>query len=446
MSNYRDDIQETAIAGNSTFGRMKTLAVEIAKISSQLLTAILISHSDVAIAFDQVTDSRYQVVYETAKISDSILGNNAASQLIAESVEIKDQDLSHVKSRVLIEETALASVQILEATKAIITDSVKISDQISDKKHSQNIAGETFKAKDSVLDHALKNTQIEDSLSIRDSVNDGVSSLITETFGIIDQVVDKRSTHSLTSERAKITDSTYRVARDQWQDSLIANDTFTDKLNVSVLISDSLLILDELLQEQKIKESLIDSSFIQDSVSDHLIAQDLVSELMFAEDHVIDNYAASGFAWTANVDNWAMSRYQGYQFDDLSVINSVLYGVNSDGVHRLDVDAHVDGQVITGKLDLGKGQLVHPLGAYLEYELSGSAKKIEIGVSTTQSGTQQTYLYKLPSEQANQLTNGRVLFGRGLRGRHFAFEINISGEHGYVNDLNIDIASTKRRV
>lgn len=446
MSNYRDDIQETVIAGNSTFGRMKTLAVEIAKISSQLLTAILISHSDVAIASDQVTDSRYQVVYETAKISDTILGGNVASQLIAESVKINDQDLSRVKSHVLIEESALASVQISEATKAIIIDSVKISDQISDKKHSQNIAGETFKAKDSVLDRALKNTQIEDSLSIRDFVHDGVSSLIPETVSIIDQVVDKRSTYSLTSERAKITDSTYRVARDQWHNSLIANDTFTDKLNVSVMISDSLLILDELLQEQKIKESLNDSISIQDSVSDHLITQDLVSDLMFAEDQVIDNYAANGFAWTANVDNWAMSRYQGYQFDDLSVINGVLYGVNSDGVHRLDVDAHVDGLVITGKLDLGNGQLVHPLGAYLEYELSGSAKKIEIGVSTTQSGAQQTYLYKLPSEQANQLTNGRVLFGRGLRGRHFAFEINISGEHGYVNDLNIDIAATKRRV
>ena len=425
---------------------MKTLAVEIAKISSQLLTAILIAHSDVAIASDQVTDSRYQVVYETAKMSDAILGNNSASQLIAESVKIKDQDLSLVKSRVLIEETALASIQIFEATKAIITDSVKISDQIIDKKYSQNVTGETFKAKDSVLDRALKNTQVEDHLSILDSVHDGVSSLITDNARIVDQVIDKRSTHSLTSERVKITDSNYRVARDQWQDSLIASDTFTDKLKVSILISDSLLILDELLQEQKIKESLIDSISIQDSVSDHLIAQDLVSDLMFAEDQVIDNYAASGFAWTANVDNWAMSRYQGYQFDDLSVINGVLYGVNDDGVHRLDVDAHVDGQVVTGKLDLGKGQLVHPLGAYLEYELSGSDKKIEIGVSTTQSGTQQTYLYKLPSEQANQLTNGRVLFGRGLRGRHFAFEINMSGEHGYMNDLNIDIAATKRRV
>ena len=67
MSSYRDDIQETAIARNSVFGKMKTLAVEIAKISSQLLVAITVLHSDIAIASDQVTDSRYQVVYEYVK-------------------------------------------------------------------------------------------------------------------------------------------------------------------------------------------------------------------------------------------------------------------------------------------------------------------------------------------------------------------------------------------
>lgn len=95
---------------------------------------------------------------------------------------------------------------------------------------------------------------------------------------------------------------------------------------------------------------------------------------------------------------------------------------------------------------LKQTSIVHPLGAYLEYELSGNTRKLEIGVSTTQSGTKQTYYYVLPTEKSDDLTNGRVLFGRGLRGRHFAFEIKISGEQGYINDLNIDLSATKRRV
>ena len=446
MSSYRDDIQETAIASNSTFARMKMLVVELAKATSHLLVAIAVLHSDVVIAFDQVTESRYQVVYESAKISDAILGGSTSVQRIDESAKIADRDLSHMKSRALIEDSALASDQISESSRATLTDFARITDKIIDKNRSSGVASELFKVKDNVLDRALKKTQIEDRLSINDSVIDGLSSLITDTAAIADLVIDKRSSKSFSTEQAKINDTVYRVTREQWQDDLVPGDPFTGKLKASILFHESGTISDTLLQEQKIKEVLNDSIFIKELVSDHLLAKNTIDDAVFADDQIIDSYDKSGFAWTANVDSWAMSRYQCYQFDDLSVIDGVLYGVNGDGVHRLDVDAHVDGQVITGKIDLGQGQLVHPLGAYLEYELSGIAVKLEVAVSTTQSGAKQTYLYKLPSEQASQLTNGRVLFGRGLRGRHFAFEINMSGEHGYINDLSVDIAATKRRV
>ncbi len=175
------------------------------------------------------------------------------------------------------------------------------------------------------------------------------------------------------------------------------------------------------------------------------IAKQLLNDLVFIE----DDYSREkqyGYAWTANVDTWAMSRYQDYGFSELVVIDGVLYGVGEDGVYRLDANSFVDAKLTTGQLDLGQGQLVHPLGAYLEYELSGNTRKLEIGVSTTQSGAKQTYTYNLPTEPSNYLTNGRVLFGRGLRGRHFAFELKMSGEHGYINDLSIDVAATKRRI
>ena len=175
------------------------------------------------------------------------------------------------------------------------------------------------------------------------------------------------------------------------------------------------------------------------------IAKQLINDLVFIE----DDYSKEkqyGYAWTANVDTWAMSRYQDYSFSELVVIDGVLYGVADDGVYRLDANTFVDAKLTTGQLDLGQGSLVHPLGAYLEYELSGNTRKFEIDVSTTQSGTKQTYTYNLPTEPSNYLTNGRVLFGRGLRGRHFSFEIKIGGLYGYINDFSIDIAATKRRV
>ena len=153
-----------------------------------------------------------------------------------------------------------------------------------------------------------------------------------------------------------------------------------------------------------------------------------------------------GQAWTANTETWAMSRYAPYGFDHIAAIDGVLYGCNEDGVYRLHghtetIDAHIE----TGKLDLGEGLLVHPVSAYLEYELVGG-DPITIDVTTTQSGSAQTYSYALPSEVAGELTNGRATFGRGLRGRHFSLSLRMTGTRGHINDLAVMHVPTKRRV
>ncbi|MBX6209533.1 hypothetical protein ISD46_33795, partial [Pseudomonas aeruginosa] len=57
-----------------------------------------------------------------------------------------------------------------------------------------------------------------------------------------------------------------------------------------------------------------------------------------------------------------------------------------------------------------------------------------------------TYSYPLESEPADELTNGRFKFGRGLRGRHFTFTLRLTGRHGYINDLSVESAPTNRRV
>jgi hypothetical protein len=38
------------------------------------------------------------------------------------------------------------------------------------------------------------------------------------------------------------------------------------------------------------------------------------------------------------------------------------------------------------------------------------------------------------------------VFGRGLRGRHFAFELRVSGLNAYINELSVTSTQTKRRV
>ena len=139
-----------------------------------------------------------------------------------------------------------------------------------------------------------------------------------------------------------------------------------------------------------------------------------------------------------------MSRYNPYNYNRLVVIDGALYGEAEDGIYKLDQEiAPVVASIKTGKMDLGRGALTHPNAAYLEYELAGQAS---MTVHTTQKGIEQQYTYVLPNELADELTNGRFIFGRGLRGRHFSFELTMVGTHGYINDLSVDHQPTTRRV
>ena len=168
-----------------------------------------------------------------------------------------------------------------------------------------------------------------------------------------------------------------------------------------------------------------------------------MTELLFLDDEYHDGREIIG-AWTTTADGWNMSRYYDYPYEQLIVIGDKLYGVTSNGIEELKHGAQsITAKIKTAKLDLGDGCLIHPESMILEYSLDG---QLSVDVGTTQTGYQQTFNYALKKEPSEYLTNGRVVFGRGLRGRHFEFAVNIEGSTAYINDMVVNITKTKRRI
>ena len=139
-----------------------------------------------------------------------------------------------------------------------------------------------------------------------------------------------------------------------------------------------------------------------------------------------------------------MSRYAPFFFTSIAVVDGVLIGTRSDGLYVLGGGQElVSSRIKTARIDIGGSSLAHPLVAYLEYELIGTAS---LSVTQTQSGVEETYPYVLPEESSGSLTNARFQLGRGLRGRHFSFELALDGERGHIDELSIVTAQTKRRI
>ncbi|MCG2572243.1 hypothetical protein LVY74_01560 [Acinetobacter sp. ME22] len=398
---------------------------------------------------------KFSELASTSITSDDLINFNFQS----------DDNASSVVTTDLVADSIYISENTTYCVLQVVKDSIAVSDDISQEINAVHLVTEQCTIADQVVQVVNRTQLIVDQCSITDTINDHLSrsDVITEQFTATDVVLDQSRTiivdqvhvadydrsykqaNVTVKEKIHVTDRSIRVHADTVMDALRVSDTVNARVRATEAIREQAVISDQLQSSITFSQHITEKLIIHDVAKGSLTAKQYIQDHIFIDDLIL-NQPTTGYAWTANADTWAMSRYDGYNYQDLAVIDGVLYGLGEDGVYRLNAEMPVQGKLTTGKIDLGRGQLVHPVAAYLEYELSGSSKQIQVGVGTTQSGVKQTYFYQLPTETADYLTNGRVLFGRGLRGRHFSFEINISGEHGYINDLNIDLAATKRRV
>lgn len=461
MSNYRDDNQDTAIASSKTFGGLRAVVDEVLRISDALLFGIAITVSSSALASDEVIDSSIQVLHDSALISDQVIDTKAASQLHTDSAKIIEQ-YRHGLLAVQSDSAVVSDELLTGSTRSITTDSAQVSDSTTSQRIVTHLVTDSARAKDGIT--AIERDLIIDSLVVADSTTDKLQAvqLISDSVGVTDSAIGsiatlitdsafaygqpftQRTVKALSIDNLSIVDNLLFNRADIIIDGMAISDTTTGKFGAAGTLIDTAVISDTVLDSIIQNAIIIDSIAITDEVINKLDAMVLIIDGAVIEDSVLSSGGAQGQAWTANVDSWAMSRYNPYNYNRLVVINGVLYGEADDGIYRLDqeVDA-VTAIVKTGKMDLGNGQLTHPAYAYLEYELDGNASMI---VSSTQKGAEQQFTYVLPNELARELTNGRFIFGRGLRGRHFSFELVMVGTHGHINDLSIEHAPTSRRV
>ena len=461
MSNYRDDNQDTATASSKTFGGLRAVVDEVLRLSDALLFGIAITVSSSALASDEVIDSSVQVLQDSAFISEQVIDTKVSSQLHTDSTKINEQyqhGLLAVQS-----DSAIASDVLLSAsTRSVTNDSAQVSDSTTRQRIVTHLVTDSARAKDAIT--AIERDLITDSMAIADSATDklqavqlisdsagatdsatgSIATLITDSAFAYGQPFTQRTVESFVTDRTPITDKLLFNRADIIIDDIAISDTTTGKFGAAGTLIDTAAISDAVLDSIIQNAIIMDSIAITDEVIDKLDALVLIIDGAVIEGSVLSSGGAQGQAWTANVDSWAMSRYNPYNYNRLVVINGVLYGEADDGIYRLDQEVSaVTAIVKTGKMDLGGGQLTHPSSAYLEYELDGGAS---MTVHSTQKGIEQQYTYMLPNELAGELTNGRFIFGRGLRGRHFAFELIMIGTHGHINDLTIEHLPTSRRV
>lgn len=461
MSEYRDDTTDTAIASSGTFVGLTSVIEDIVRAKDALFFGIAITLSSTAIASDEVIDTSGYAFIESATVSDQVIDKLYAGDLSTDKA--KAGESWSYGLAVLHEDSAIASDELIAGTTgSMLYSSAIASDETTGHRIVRTLAIDTAKASDSLTrissdlieDSAIASDEaigvlkaavlITDTAIASDELLGAVNELIVDTAIASDELIGRRYVSTLAQDSAAVKDELLFNRQDIVNDTATSATNIIDSLYARDLITDTAIgsatVIDKITQSNVIT----DTAKASDSVIDRLYAAFSWQDTVVVQDEIINTGGYRGQTWTANVDSWAMSRYNPYNYNRLVVIDGVLYGEAEDGIYRLDQDvAPVVASLVTGKIDLGGGALTHPNAAYLEYELIGQAS---MTVHTTQKGVEQQYTYVLPNELADELTNGRFIFGRGLRGRHFSFELTMVGTHGYINDLSVEHQPSTRRI
>lgn len=460
MSNYRDDTTDTAIASDATWAGLTAIADNTARVKELFILAIAALSINSAVASDELTGSVVTQIQNSAVASDSAFGNLTAKNTILDSVKVSDkfilkQSLIATESTRLTEfwqgavgslttDTAVCRESTSGIMRAISTtaDTAIVSDYAAS--FGKELAIDSALVSDSAIGKSYLKTLVSDSAIISEWVLLEQTAIIADGATARDTLFGIKTVNALLADTAIASDSSLTLRGMLSSDSAIVFDSVSGRAKTKSLLADLAIVSDTAFSnKQPVARPLSDSAKASDEFINHLLSKIFLADMAVAQDDALTNNAMGYNAWTANTDTWAMSRYSDLPINRLVVINGKLYGESKDGIYQMDTGTEIVSATIeTGKIDFGEA-LVHPTSAYLEYELNGSAS---MQVKTTQSGKQQAFRYPLPRERADELTNGRILFGRGLRGRHFTFVLNISATRGYLNSLAINALSTKRRV
>ena len=401
MSNYRDDLVDVMTVQATITNKMTIVLNERVASTDRLGTKNKDTPSDALTIIDAMGDGVGVVMGDMVRVADSIWTKQSSRQLISDSISTIDG--------------------VHRIYKDLFSDNISSFDGIRQTLHAR--------------------LMMVDSLNIADNHHHTIKDKLTDSVGVLSDMGNHRqiSDHLFDDVTAK--DRLVFVLCEHLTDTLIGRDTATSEQLGNNQLTAVMMVSDDV--GEVLIGRLNDVAKASDETWGRLTAKDDLHEraMIAVMDELIHD--DGGMAWTMNTVNQAMSQYLPYNVNRLAVINGVLYGECDDGVYQLDgKDETITGVLITDKIDYGEN-LVKPSYAYTEYKTDGI---MTLTVHTTQKGVAQAYTYTMPKEQADEMTNGRFVFGRGLFGRQFAYTLQITAKQALLHDLNVHFETTKRRL
>jgi len=156
----------------------------------------------------------------------------------------------------------------------------------------------------------------------------------------------------------------------------------------------------------------------------------------YITDYAYPIVTSEAIIWTANVNNWAMSKYTGVEFTSLAGD----YAASQDGLFVRGSD-YADMEVTFGRSDIGT---LRQKGLPYAYIFGAHTKPLSLKVTGDVDGVEGTYSYTQQARKAAQPRAVRCDFGKGFNSTYFKIKIESDGFASlhYVQPVADDLGRT----
>lgn len=287
-------------------------------------------------------------------------------------------------------------------------------------------------------------TDAVSSLTLEETTTSLISTTTADNLTLAGSVDSVREAHTDASSSLMLSS---RISDVNSADVLVSTIAFSSQTSSkSVVVTDvqSGLSLSSATSEARTSTTDVTSSLsLSNLVTEHLSALTTAKSYIAFDDRAF--YDLLYEAWVMNAQTHAMSRYNGLLYKSVAMIGDRMIALGDTGFFELDAatdDATpVIAKAVTGLRMLGTERLKRLGDISIGYKADGP---VSFGI--TQYGAKEgTYLYNLPTWNAEAPRGGRVVPGKGLLSKYYQF--TITGQRLNLDYATVEVGeSTTRRI
>jgi hypothetical protein len=320
---------------------------------------------------------------------------------------------------------------------AVITESASLSDDLVAIRYVQTDVLELARLGDATRAVMRWVVDTTDTAEVSDTTTlSAPFSLVCETAFLADAATESVVRRADVLETARLRSQVPSASVLDVLESALVAESLTGYAESRTDVIETAWVTGALTENTKHRDALLDSAMLGDFASLTVHAASSVTERGYISGDIFSS-GGTGDIWTANIQNWAMSRYTGVGFSSMTR----EFAAGADGLYVRGVESF-EASFETGDMALGSDKKKRLEWIYMEGQRT---KPMSVTVTGDVKGARTTSKYTQLARSATDIRVCKTQVGKGFHSNFYRIKHSSNAAFS-ASALEVVVAETERRI